>query len=84
MLGNASIRVFSACCWGLIGRGGLGGGISVASSVKRTPGFGDLDVGGGEVTLSWVAAGVSLSSSKSSSRAVVGDSAPEVPPVLVG
>jgi len=43
------------------------------SSVKRTPGLGDFEGGGGEVTISWVAeVGASLSSSKSSSRAVVG------------
>jgi hypothetical protein len=84
MAGNASINVFSACCCVLMGRGGLGGGISVASSEKRTPGLGDLDGGGGEETCSAGAAGVSLSSSKSSSRAVVGDSAPEAVPVLVG
>jgi hypothetical protein len=28
MLGKASFKVFSACCCGLNGRGGLGGGIS--------------------------------------------------------
>lgn len=56
-----------------MGRGGFGGGMSVVSSVKRTPGFGDFDGGGGDVTVSWVAeVGASLSSSKSSSRAVVG------------
>jgi hypothetical protein len=71
--GKASISVFCACCCGDMGRGGLGGGISVASSLKRTPGLGDLG-GGGDATVSWVAAvvGASLSSSKSSSRAVVG------------
>lgn len=83
MLGKASISVFSACCCALIGRGGFGGGISVASSEKRTPGFGDFEGGGGDATVS-VAAVASLSSSKSSSRAVVGDSAPEVVPVFVG
>jgi hypothetical protein len=76
------MSVVSACCCGSIGRGGFVGGISVALSEKRTPGLGDFEGGGGEVTCS-VGAGVSLSSSKSSSRAVVGDSAPEVAPVLV-
>lgn len=33
MLGNASFRVFSACCCGLSGRGGLGGGMSSARIV---------------------------------------------------
>jgi hypothetical protein len=71
--GKASISVFCACTWGSTGRGGFWGGISVASSLKRTPGLGDLEAGDGEVALSWVeAAGASLSSSKSSSRAVVG------------
>lgn len=72
--GKASISVFCACTWGSTGRGGLGGGISVASSLKRTPGLGDLDDGGGDAACSGAeaAVGVSLSSSKSSSRAVVG------------
>lgn len=52
MPGKASMSVFSACWCGLIGRGGFGGGISVASSEKRTPGLGDLEVGGGETRLS--------------------------------
>jgi hypothetical protein len=56
-----------------MGRGGFGGGMSVVSSVKRTPGFGDFEGGGGDVSVSWAdAVGASLSSSKSSSRAVVG------------
>jgi hypothetical protein len=47
--------------------------MSVVSSVKRTPGLGDFAGAGGDVTVSWVAeVGASLSSSKSSSRAVVG------------
>lgn len=72
MPGKASIRVFCACCCGDMGRGGFGGGMSVVSSVKRTAGLGDLE-GGGDVTVSWVEEVVaSLSSSKSSSRAVVG------------
>jgi hypothetical protein len=67
------MRVFCACCCGDMGRGGFGGGISVASSLKRTPGLGDLEGGGGAVAVSWVEdVGASLSSSKSSSRAVVG------------
>lgn len=78
------MSVFSACTCGFTGRGGFGGGISVASSEKRTPGLGDLEGGGRDVTGSEAAAGVSLSSSKSSSRAVVGDSAPEPVAVLVG
>ena len=45
----------------------------MVSSVNRTPGLGDFAGGGGEVTVSWVdEAGASLSSSKLSSRAVVG------------
>jgi hypothetical protein len=47
--------------------------MSVVSSVKRTAGLGDFEGGGGDVTVSWAdEAGASLSSSKSSSRAVVG------------
>jgi hypothetical protein len=73
MSGKASISVFCACCCGDMGRGGFGGGISVAASVKRTPGLGDLEGAGGAVAESCAdAAGASLSSSKSSSRAVVG------------
>lgn len=82
--GNASMSVFVACWCALMGRGGLAGGISVASSEKRTPGLGDLEGGGGDVTCSPEAAGASSSSSKSSSRAVVGDSWPEPEPNLVG
>ena len=37
--GKASLRVFSACCCGLIGRGGLGGGAS-------SSGAGGASVGG--------------------------------------
>lgn len=71
--GKASISVFCACAWESTGRGGFWGGISTASSLKRTPGLGDLEAGDGAVALSWVeAAEASLSSSKSSSRAVVG------------
>jgi hypothetical protein len=33
MLGKASFRVFSACCCGLRGRGGFGGGTSSSSTV---------------------------------------------------
>jgi len=90
MPGKASISVFSACCWGLIGRGGFGGGISVASSEKRTPGLGDFEGGGGGDVMCSVpapapVAGPSMSSSKSSSRAVVGDSGGTVAaPVLGG
>lgn len=73
MSGKASISVFCACCCGDMGRGGFGGGISVASSLNRTPGLGDFEGGEGAVAVSWVEeAGASLSSSKSSSRAVVG------------
>lgn len=72
--GKASISVVVAVCRGLMGRGGFAGGISVASSEKRTPGLGDLEGGGGAVACSPGAAGASSSSSKSSSRAVVGDS----------
>lgn len=79
--GNTSLSAFSSSNVLFTGLGGFGGGISVDPSVKRTPGLGDLDGGGGETTFS-VPAGFSLSSSKSSSRAVVGDSAPEVGTVL--
>jgi hypothetical protein len=73
MSGKASISVFCDCCCGDMGRGGFGGGISVASSVKRTPGLGDFEGAGGAMAESWAdAVGASLSSSKSSSRAVVG------------
>lgn len=77
--GKASTSVFVACWRGSTGRGGFGGGISVASSEKRTAGLGDLEGGGGETS-----AGVSSSSSKSSSRAVVGDSLPVPDPKLGG
>ena len=72
-LGKASTSVFCACTWGSTGRGGFWGGISVASSLKRTPGLGDLEPGDGDLVFSCAeTAEVSLSSSKSSSRAVVG------------
>ena len=65
--GNASFRVFSACCSGPSGRGGFGG---AASSPE--PGWGvgaDTEDFGGVM-------GVSMgSSSKSKALAVVGDSA---------
>jgi len=81
MPGKASISVFSACTCGLSGRGGFAGGISDVSSWNRTPGFGDFEGGGGDVVLSKAAVESPGSSSKSSGRAVVGDSAPEVVPV---
>ena len=66
MEGNASFRVFSACCSGASGRGGLGGGTSSPASAA---GF---SVGAivfkGEECVS------ALSSSKSKAFAVVGDS----------
>ena len=77
--GKASTSVFIDCWRGSTGRGGFAGGISVASSEKRTPGLGDLEVGGGDEM-----AGASSSSSKSSSRAVVGDSLPVPDPRLEG
>ena len=66
MEGNASFNVFSACCAGLNGRGGLGGG---TSSPAPDVGFSfpETDFGGGEV------ASVA-SSSNSKAFAVVGDS----------
>lgn len=79
--GNISASAFASCSILLTGRGGLAGGISVASSENLTPGFGDFDVGGGVVFCSVVLcslAGRSVSSSKSSGRAVVGDSAPDL------
>ena len=75
MPGNASTNVFCACCCGDMGRGGFGGGISVSPSVKRTPGLGDFEGGGGGDVMADSCVdvvGASLSSSKSSSRAVVG------------
>ena len=64
--GNASFNVFSACCSGANGRGGLGGG---ASSPVRGFGFSGEEAGFGEDD------DVSIgSSSKSSAFAVVGDS----------
>ena len=64
--GNASLRVFSACCSGPSGRGGFGG---AASSPEPGVGVGLEGAGfGGD-------AGVSaVSSSKSRAFAVVGDS----------
>lgn len=80
MSGNISESAFSSSACLFTGRGGLAGGISVGSSENRTPGLGDLEGGGGAVALSPVA-GASASSSKSSSRAVVGDSG--IAPVFV-
>ena len=66
MEGKASLKVFSACCSGANGRGGLGGG---TSSPAPDAGF---PVGGpgfeGEEDVS------AVSSSKSKAFAVVGDS----------
>ena len=69
MVGKASFSVFSACCRGSKGRGGCGGAISsivlagggadAPAPVVGREGFGDVE---------------RSSSSKSSSRAVVGDS----------
>ena len=68
--GKASFRVFSACCSGFNGRGGFGGatssselGCAAVVGVVEDTLRGDADDG-----FSWG------SSSKSSSRAVVGDS----------
>jgi hypothetical protein len=73
MSGKASISVFCAWTLGSAGRGGFCGGISSACSENLTPGLGDFEVGGGEAALSGAEdVGASLSSSKSSSRAVVG------------
>jgi hypothetical protein len=67
------MRVFCAWTFGSAGRGGFWGGISSACSENLTPGLGDLEVGGGDAALSCAEeVGASLSSSKSSSRAVVG------------
>jgi hypothetical protein len=68
MLGNASFSIFSACCRGLSGLGGLGGGVG-PSSLFPNCGEG-LEMGvPAEITPdSWG------SSSKSRGRAVVGDS----------
>ena len=63
--GNASFKVFSACCSGARGRGGFAGG---ASSVPGRGVVAEEEGLGGD-------AGVSIgSSSKSSAFAVVGDS----------
>lgn len=65
--------MFCASTCGSTGRGGFCGGISSACSVNLTPGLGDFEAGGGEVAFSGAeVVGASLSSSKSSSRAVVG------------
>ena len=66
MEGKASLKVFSACCSGANGRGGLGGGIS---SVSPEIGFSVGDLGFKEEDV--VSA---VSSSKSKAFAVVGDS----------
>lgn len=71
--GNASISVFCACTCGSTGRGGFCGGISSACSENLTPCLGDFEIGGGDAVFSGAEdVGASLSSSKSSSRAVVG------------
>ena len=66
MDGKASFKVFSACCSGFNGRGGLGGPTSSPDPGARVV---EVEVGfGGD-------AGVSIgSSSKSRALAVVGDS----------
>ena len=66
MEGKASLKVFSACCSGANGRGGLGGGTSSASPEI---GFSDrgLDFKEEDVVSA-------VSSSKSKAFAVVGDS----------
>ena len=65
MEGKASFNVFSACCSGANGRGGLGGG---TSSPELGFGFSVAEDFGGDD-------GVSVdSSSKSNAFAVVGDS----------
>lgn len=79
MLGKASIKVASARAWGLMGRGGFGGGAS--SSWKLTLGLG-LGEGDAAVSRTAVAPVSCGSSSKSSGRAVVGDSAPVAELVL--
>lgn len=66
MEGKASFKVFSACCSGANGRGGLGGGTSSPAlgfgfSVGIAEFMGDADVS-------------AVSSSKSNAFAVVGDS----------
>lgn len=73
-LGKASFNVFSASCRGLSGRGGFGGGTS-SLEPNCDCGFDAVVVGGVAVTTpaSWG------SSSKSSGRAVVGDSGCVVP-----
>ena len=64
--GKASLRVFSACCSGASGRGGLGG--ATASCVSRGKSEAEEAGFGGDVEVS------AVSSSKSSALAVVGDS----------
>lgn len=75
VLGKASINVFSACACGLSGLGGFDGGASSSSdalSTKLTLGFGE----GLLTAVTGLRTAVSCgSSSKSSSLAVVGDSA---------
>ena len=72
MLGNASLSVFSACCCGLSGRGGLGGGTSstaLCGGTAEAEVVAGVDSGAlGEAGMIWG------SSSNLSSRAVVGDS----------
>ena len=66
MEGKASFKVFSACCSGANGRGGLGGGKS-----SSAPGFG-FSVERGDFRGNDIVSAVS--SSKSKDFAVVGDS----------
>lgn len=63
-VGNASLRVFSACCCGVNGRGGFGGGAGADSA--DCPGAAEDEV-------TPLSCG-SSSPSKSRGRAVVGDS----------
>ena len=66
MVGNASFRVFSACCRGLKGRGGLAGGASsLGGGLGKVDGSVLERVVGVTVPVSW-------SLSKSNGRAVVG------------
>ena len=70
--GKASFKVFSACCMGFAGRGGFGGATSSSEpGVGRADGVSFLGVAARGWGEAWVSCG---SSSKSSSRAVVGDS----------
>ena len=66
--GKASLRVFSANCWGDNGRGGLGGAISSPEPSCGVAEVASLFVGGDDGESA-------ASSSKSSAFAVVGDSA---------